>query len=141
MNATRLLPNCIPYAELPGTVDKLLLEALYEVGDQRIAERRPFIKRVNVTFDGCEVFQRSACFSRDISNDGIGLLHYKPMKLGDAVITIFSQLLGTIHMSCRIEWCRSCGDGWYTAGARFVDRTGGNASLPALGDRVRKLAT
>ena len=40
---------------------------------------------------------------------------------GEAIVTIRPRAQDAIRMRVQIMWCNSCGDGWYTSGAEFLE--------------------
>ena len=108
---------------LKKTVHHLLNEAREGVNERRVQEREPFFAPVRVSLaQGTR--REFTCFSRDISSAGVGLLHFMEVEPGEIVLTIPSESCGDIRIRCEIVWCRPCGDGWYTSGARFVEVLG-----------------
>jgi hypothetical protein len=90
--------------------------------ERRTAERYPFFAPVSIMpYD--ETQQRWSAFSRDMSADGIGLLHNMPIDCGRICELSITQ--AGIHFRRRSElmWCTAAGEGWYLSGWRFVETT------------------
>ena len=62
----------------------------------------------------------AACFTREISPVGIGLLHNVALTPGEVELSIPSRRGYSIRVRTRILWCHSCGEGWYISGGLFV---------------------
>jgi hypothetical protein len=88
--------------------------------DRRGEVRYPFFRPVTLSVDG----RRHAAFSREISAIGVGLLHNLELPPGEVEVSLPSKRGHTVRMRTRILWCRSCGEGWYISGGRFVDVVG-----------------
>ncbi len=99
---------------------ELLAEVTPAGAEKRTTPRLTFFGPV-VIIRGEEADRREiSCFSRDISANGIGLLHDTPLELGPAVVKIPRRFIGHIEIPCSILWCRPCGEGWHVAGAQFL---------------------
>ena len=88
--------------------------------ERRTAERYPFFAPVSIMpYDAPQ--QRWSAFSRNMSADGIGLLHNMPIDRGSICELSISQ--AGIHFRRRSEvmWCTAAGEGWYLSGWRFVE--------------------
>lgn len=98
----------------------LLEKARASSGDRRESERFPFFQPVTITAEHDRPVSLSA-FSRDISECGMGLLLYWPLKRGAAHMIIHLSETDEISVAGEVCWCHPCGQGWYTAGIRFSD--------------------
>jgi hypothetical protein len=95
----------------------LLLSAVLGQELNRRANRRyPFFRPVTV--DDAESNDR-ACFCRDISRSGIGLIHRNPIALGCAVVSLPSSAGAGIIATADIRRCVPIGQGWYSSGGPF----------------------
>lgn len=102
-------------------IHELIVEAHDEdKRDRRTEVRYPFFRSVELEVEG----RRHAAFSREISNDGMGLLHNVELPPGDVEVTILSRRGHSVHIRVRIHWCRPCGQGWFISGGRFTDVVG-----------------
>lgn len=99
----------------------LLGEARRLEGERRSHDREPYFRPVIAAFTGGARARETACFSRDISPSGIGLIHDAPVEPGETLLTIDSVSSGPIRLRAEIIWCEACGNGWYLSGARFDD--------------------
>jgi hypothetical protein len=111
-----------PAANRAGmAIHELVVEAYEDRNrDRRSASRYPFFRAVGLEIDG----RRRTAFSREISADGMGLLHDAALQPGEVEVSIPSRRGHSIRMRVRILWCRPCGEGWYISGSRFVDVVG-----------------
>ncbi len=100
-------------------IESLLIEAQKDEEDRRGQNRQPFFSPATIVVE--EDNSRLFAFTRDLSKDGIGLLHSMPLEI-DANITIVIHRLnsGAAHVKAHVEWCRPCGDGWYLSGGRLL---------------------
>lgn len=90
-----------------------------EFVERRATPRHPCFAPVSLTPSG-DSRQRLSAYSRDISAEGLGLLHSMPLTRG----TIFSAVLqlptGELRQQGQVMWCKPAGEGWYLSGLRFV---------------------
>ncbi|MGD9720393.1 MAG: hypothetical protein AB7O59_06825 [Pirellulales bacterium] len=107
----------------PGkAIMQLVVEAENEAkGDRRTIARFPFFRPVWIRMPGA--FRRRA-FSREISAEGIGLIHDFDIPPGEVELSILSRDGYLVVVTTRIDWCRFCGDDWHISGGEFV-RLGG----------------
>jgi hypothetical protein len=102
-------------------IHELVLEAYDEGKRERRAETRyPFFRSVSLHLDG----RCHAAFSREISSHGIGLMHDVELHPGEVEVTLPSRRGHTVRMRVHVNWCRSCGDGYFISGGTFVDIKG-----------------
>lgn len=59
--------------------------------------------------------------TREISRDGIGLLHRGCVSVGDATVTMASDTRD-YRYRVAIEWCRPADNGMFMSGARFLSK-------------------
>ena len=103
---------------LGNAIYSLLVEA--QANDKREAKwglRYPFFHNVSIRTGAGTCY---SAFSRDISEQGIGLLHNFELPLGEVGIAISSKQGYSVPLRARIAWCRSCGEGWYISGCKIV---------------------
>ena len=86
---------------------------------RRLKQRQPFFRQVTITSGGAQRTQFSA-FSRDISREGIGLLHSMPLEAHRVTLSIPTTASDRVELSTEITWCAPCGEGWYLSGGRFT---------------------
>lgn len=102
-------------------VERLVNEAKSaEQTDRRKQERHPFFQPVTLVAENNPRCCLTA-FSREISSNGIGLLHYESIEPGQYVITIQSPSGEPAQIPAEILWCQPCGEGWYLSGAKFLE--------------------
>ena len=75
--------------------------------------RYPFFRAVSIVTG---VGGRHPAFCRDISTDGIGLLHKIEIEPGEVEVTFPSEHGSGVTVPVRIAWCRPSADGWYISG-------------------------
>jgi hypothetical protein len=99
-----------------------LLSAVFREGfRRRLGQRQPFFRPITVR-NGQGPGSAMKVFGRDISAEGIGLLHNGPLEPGRVILDIpMSQ--GIVEISVEIRWNRNVGDGWQVSGGKFVTIT------------------
>ena len=95
----------------------LLSAVLGEALNRRMSRRVPFWRTVTIT-DGCGT--KVAATSRDISRDGIGLLHRDPIKPGRIVVSIPSSVGTAFVATYDVRRSTPLGQGWYASSARLL---------------------
>ncbi len=101
---------------------KVVAELVLEAREADQAERRqsvryPFFRPVTVRTD---MFRKHAAFTREISADGIGMLHRVEFRLGKVDVLISTGSGASARLRVHILWCRPCGEGWFISGGRFI---------------------
>lgn len=84
-----------------------------EKREEGMGVRYPFFQTVSIATDDGEC---QVAFCRDISNDGIGLMHRMPIVPGEVTVTFTSRSGSCTIVSVRIVWCRTSGEGWFISG-------------------------
>jgi len=106
--------------QISSAVTKLLEGARSaEKTDRRASPRHPYFQPVTVVSSDRK--QKMTAFSREISESGIGLLHYMPVMPGEVTLTISGPLGAALRVRTEILWCRPCGEGWYLSGGQFLE--------------------
>ncbi len=109
---------CREESELQAAVGVLLSEARDQGIDRRKLQREPYLKKVLIQPDSGPGVTG---FTRDISDEGVGLLHSFPLKPKDTVIV---SIAGPDQIPFRLQvettWCSPLGDGWYASGGQFM---------------------
>jgi len=114
------MPHAIETVDLQEFVRLLRNEVNEGINERRAEKREPFFHPITLVSEKDQ--QRPVtCFSRDISANNIGLLHFTPIEPGEAVLTIPSKSWGNVDVRSEIVWCRPCGEGWYLCRARLVE--------------------
>ncbi len=109
----------VQHGQVRDAITRLLVEQKAKTGERRASQRVPFFRPVNLAIEDGGQMREFSCFSRDVSLDGIGLLHNMPLESGSVLISIAGESrLTRIHGE--IVWCKPCGEGWYLSGAEFV---------------------
>jgi hypothetical protein len=84
--------------------------------DRRSEVRFSFFRPVSIRLhDGPCV----SAFSRDISSSAIGLLHDRPLPIGEVELSIASAT-GTVRVLAHITRCEFCGGDWHISAAEFA---------------------
>lgn len=101
-----------------SVADICLREAIAEAGDRRREQRKPFLRQACVTaIDSRNV--RLPVLCRDLSRDGIGLLHPMPLDPGD-LFTLSVPLIGRLlQLRCETVWCRQVPTDHYFSGCLY----------------------
>ena len=95
-----------------------LEEALADETERRRLHRKPFLREATITMPG-ELISTAPAFCRDISRDGIGLLHRMPMEEGFE-FTLAIPLIGRqLEVQCQVNWCRQVGDDQHFSGNSY----------------------
>ena len=108
-------------SELVAGLYGLLSDAITHDIERRSKLRDPFIAPVTIYPNGHENRALSA-LTRDISTEGIGLVHAFPLECTDVVIKVLGADGKPTHLYVSIQWCKSLGGGWYVSGGRFIYR-------------------
>lgn len=101
---------------------KVVADLIHEAREADQAERRqsvryPFFRPVTIRTD---LFRKHAAFTREISADGIGLLHRVEFRPGKVDALISTAGGDTARLRIHLLWCRPCGEGWFLSGGRFI---------------------
>ncbi len=89
-----------------------------DITQRRMQRRFPFF-RVALIMDDNE--QPINAFTRDISPDGIGLLHGERQIVGAQMEVSVLLKNRVANLRVHTEWCDPIGCGWYHSGGRFID--------------------
>lgn len=87
--------------------------------DRRGAARYPFFRPVTLAAETADLGPHQA-FTRELSTTGIGLLHNLQLAPGAYTLTVLHVDGRRTSLPTEILWCRSCGEGWYLSGGRFM---------------------
>lgn len=102
-----------------------LIAAIHAGGEheRRSEVRYPFFRPLSLEWNG----QRYSAFGREISASGIGMLHNFELPTQEVEIEIPKTAEETVRMRTQINWCRSCGEGWFISAGEFVGAAGTGA--------------
>lgn len=89
--------------------------------ERRACPRYPFFAPVGMR-KLSEPLTRMSAFTREISESGVGLLHYVALEAGAVYRFTCDHEGTTIDMLAQVVWCRPAGEGWYLSGCRFVQQ-------------------
>lgn len=119
------------HSDVHDAVRRLLDEAKEQVYrdlvERRSKVRYPFFRPVVLESDSPTKRSLSA-FTRDISRNGVGLLHSMPLDLAEFRLRIPSEFGNQTTLRTRLVWCRPCGEGWYVSGGEFLGPVDDRAS-------------
>ena len=106
---------------MPTTINQSILQLLSiaerDAWNHRSEIRFAFFRPVSIQMNG----KSYSAFSRDISASDIGLMHNMELPSGEVEIAIPADTGHTVKLQVRIEWCESCGEGWYISGGKFSE--------------------
>jgi len=87
--------------------------------DRRVDQRFPFFSPVTLR-PAAAIDRPQTAYARELSQGGIGLLHYVPFEPGQVFqITVLNEDFNW-RKRCEVAWCKPAGDGWYVSGCRFI---------------------
>jgi hypothetical protein len=116
---TRLLGLVKPDTDPENNeVRQFLKELMPEFDERRKHRRVPFSRATTIYFDG-ELVPVPAMI-RDISINGMGLVHDIPVKPSEATLRIPTDCGKTICTRLRILWCRQVMRHYYISGGEFI---------------------
>lgn len=96
----------------------LLADAIAQDIERRKNHREPFFCSAHIELNG----KSYSVFTRDISEEGAGLLHSMRLMPGRMNIAITRFGTEVIRFEIDLNWCEPAGEGWYLSGCRFVRR-------------------
>jgi len=104
---------------LPGNaLDAILEEAARGTRQEdRSQPRYSFFRPVTILLDNGTT---CAGFSRDVSEDGIGLIHNGELPLTEVDVRIAHGGDSFVMVRTRILWSRTCAGPWCASGGSFV---------------------
>ena len=107
--------------EFQEVVQALLNEdQLFSLRERRNNARRNFVRPVRIIFSDNPKTVLSG-FTRDLSDNGIGLIHKFEAIQGDpAYVTINRLWDDPVIVRCKVAWCTKCENGWYQSGWNIV---------------------
>ena len=105
-------------SHIKEVIRKLMEDARESDDERRFHGRTLFLKPVVLRM-GTDFNERQSCFTRDLSNTGIGFLHTFPIAPQEVLLS--TQLLNGefVQLSVYILWCIPCGEGWFISGGAF----------------------
>lgn len=104
---------------LDDVINVLLKDAQQDDLDGRSERRQPFFRPATVLLenDGRRLF----AFTRDLSKEGIGLLHAAEIEpTAEVTVEIARRRNKAVRLKVRIEWCCRCADDWYLSGGKIL---------------------
>jgi len=102
-------------------VASFLLAGLVTEFDHCLNQRYPCFQPVTIiTNDArCAQMKRHSALTRDISRNGVGLLHNMPLGIQRVNLSIPTATGDLINVRTEIKRCEPCGDEWYFSRGRF----------------------
>ncbi len=104
--------------ETEPTIGRFLQEAMVDEQERRQLHRKPFLRQAEIILPG-EPATSAPAFCRDISRSGIGLLHERPLDVGDEFELTIPLLGKQLELHCTLEWCSCLGETQYLSGSRY----------------------
>lgn len=101
----------------PSAVAKLFMETVTQKVQRRFYVRQPFFCPVSVMRND-RAPSALKVFTRDISWSGVGLFHNQPLQQQRVMLSIPTESVDEV-VRATVNWCKPCGNGWYTSGATF----------------------
>jgi hypothetical protein len=99
-------------------LDEAKTELFQELVERRSKVRYPYFNPGSLTMSG-DPSRRLSVFTRDLSRNGVGLLHNMDLPLESALLTMARSQGEEVILPIRIAWCRRSGDGWFISGSEF----------------------
>jgi hypothetical protein len=108
--------------------DKLSEEALQNLlvsaregnmAERRIDPRFPYFAPVTLR-PAAAIDRPQTAYARELSQGGIGLLHYVPFEVGQVFQIAVQDEAFNWKKRCEVSWCKPAGDGWFVSGCRFI---------------------
>ena len=112
--------------ELSNLVAELLVEFRGFDGPNERNFQRDYVTAA-VLIHPCNTLERHQGFSRDISDDGVGLITASPFESGTAATIAIDRFDGTaVQLESVCRWCRNYGPNWFLTGWQFIRLIGMN---------------
>lgn len=114
-----ILSQLLSAPRVRQTANLLIADAVLDDEERRKQGRHPYFHPITIQLkDSPELY---SAFARDVSQTGLGLLHWMPIP--PQIIRVILELHDgtTIRVGVKISWCSAWGKGWYISGGRFVD--------------------
>jgi hypothetical protein len=108
--------ECSGDAEIRAALAEFLSDG---VSDGRSAKRQPRFGPVKL-FRPVGDQRYVSAFARDLSMEGIGLIHLVPLEPGQILMPLVLPSGRQIVLIVELLWCRDYGSGWYASGGRFL---------------------
>jgi hypothetical protein len=90
-----------------------------EGADRRVDRRFPFFAPVTLR-PAAAIDRPQTAYARELSQGGIGLLHYVPFEVGQVFQIAIQGEDFNWQKRCEVAWCKPAGDGWFLSGCRFI---------------------
>ncbi len=107
----------LPNFGLKRAIRSIMEDAKAAEQDRRHHGRLPFFQPAFINLDKKQTF---SVFTRDISPDGMGLLHNKPIEPQIVNLAVHCSNGTIVEIRLDLDWCLSCGEGWYISGGGFM---------------------
>ncbi len=110
-------PLSLPNFGLKKAIYSIMDDAKAAEQTRRAHGRVPFFQPAFINLDKKETF---SVFTRDISPDGMGLLHNMPIEPQIVNLAVHCSNGTIVELRLDLDWCLSCGEGWYISGGGFM---------------------
>lgn len=109
---------------MPLSSDQLIHELVQEakaeiIAEQRRKQRMPFLRPATIVTSDEGRRRRFSVFTRDISSQGIGLLHDFPIHAEKLELGIPDVTDRCDDLEVNVCWTKDVGQGWYISGGKF----------------------
>lgn len=118
----------LPNFGLKKALGSLLDDADLIEADRRVHGRVPFYQPARLELADASNSSHPV-FTRDVSRDGIGLLHNEPIEPQIVTLSVTCSTGDVASFKLHLDWCLSCGEGWYISGGGFADDGAETAKL------------
>ena len=106
---------------LQSTLAGILDAARQHGKDASPSQRREYYREATIVMaDG----KRRPAFTRDISGDGISLMHVGPLEPIEIDLRVAATSDSSIRLRVRIAWSSEVKDGWYNSGGSIISVLG-----------------
>ena len=113
----------LPELEIPTSrsakLTPLLERAAAALNERRDEVRYPFLQPVQIRVKGLESLTLN-CFSRDISDSGLGVLSNVKLPLQEVTVTFTGE--EPTSLTGRVVWTNPLVREWHTCGIEFTDK-------------------
>jgi hypothetical protein len=103
---------------LAAAVDAIVQEEVSALQERRSAHRAPLVRPVTIQIGRGEPLFG---FSKNISDNGIGVIMNTPPPSGSSALLSIQSLKGKpVVLRSELRWCEPFGTGWYVTGWKFL---------------------
>jgi hypothetical protein len=106
---------------LQVALERILIEAREHGGPAGQLQRPAYFREATIVMDDGK---RRPAFTRDLSQDGISLMHLGELDLTEVDLRVAATSDTSIRLRVRIAWSREVKDGWYKSGGAIISVLG-----------------